>query len=208
MARGLREMPGLDIGSVIVEPDYEALIPTLRFKIQVMNRSPNEPITHGLLSCNVYLSTKSKDVWIGKFTTVLPVADDRPLPQVCEVVERFALAVDANNAISEHLKVLEYEDLTFKLFFEATYQYEYYSGGVRYSRFSTTFSNNLTTLNKIATLPIDKWKRLLSAHYRNLTWIAVSRETYSMLKEMVDKGEGLTIDEVLRKALKALAERR
>jgi hypothetical protein len=197
---GLREMPGLDIGSIIVEPDYEALIPTLRFKIQVINRSPNEPITHGLLSCNVYLSTKGKDIWIGKFATVLPVADDRPLPQMCEVVERFTLAVDVNNAISEYLKVLEGEDLTFKLFFEVAYQYEYYSGGVRYSRFSTTFSNGSTTLAKVATLPIDKWKRLLSTYYRNLTWIAISKETYLLLKERVEK-EGLTLDEIIRWAL-------
>jgi len=205
---GLREMPGLDIGSVIVEPDYEALIPTLRFKIQVINHSPNEPIAHGLLSCNVYLSTKDKDVWIGKFITVLPAEDGRPLPQVCEIVERFGLAVEANNAISEYLKVLEGEDLTFKLLFEVAYRYGYYSGGAVYPRFSTTFSNGLTTLAKTATLPIDKWKRLLSAYCRNLTWIAISRETYSPLKEMVNKGEGLTLDEVLRKALKAFAERR
>jgi hypothetical protein len=41
---------------------------------------------------------------------------------------------------------------------------------------------------------------LLSTYYRNLTWIAVSRETYLLLKEKVDK-EGLTLDEVIRRTL-------
>jgi len=30
-------MPGLDIGVVLVEPDFEALIPTVKFKVQVKN---------------------------------------------------------------------------------------------------------------------------------------------------------------------------
>jgi hypothetical protein len=33
-------MPGLNIGIVSVEPNYEALIPTVKFKIQMMNATP------------------------------------------------------------------------------------------------------------------------------------------------------------------------
>jgi len=42
-------MPRLDIGVVLVEPDFEALIPTVKFKVQVKNAAPHEPIRSCLL---------------------------------------------------------------------------------------------------------------------------------------------------------------
>ena len=201
-------MPGLNIGVVTVEPDYEALVPAVRFKIQVRNETPGEPIVHGHLECDVYLAAGGRDMWLGRFVLSLPVSEGAPLTRDIEVSVRFPLTIDINNAMVEHLKVLEGEDITFKLIFSASYQWlESGTGRLRStsSFFGPTPSPTPpTAVTKIATLPIDKWKRLLSTYYRNLTWVAVSRETYSLLKERADR-EGLTIDEVIRRVL---AERR
>jgi hypothetical protein len=193
-------MPGLDIGVVLVEPDFEALIPTVKFKVQVKNAAaPHEPITSCLLSCDVYLSIGGKDKWLGKFISTLPLSETNPLTtREIEIVENFALTLDVNNAMFEHLKVLKDEDITFKLIFKASYIYQ--SGGVLHLSSSFYGTPPNSTLPKTATLPINKWRQLLSTYYRNLTWIAVSRETYLLLKEKVDK-EGLTLDEVIRRAL-------
>jgi hypothetical protein len=195
-------MPGLDIGVVTVEPDYEALVPTVKFKVQVKNAVPNEPITSCLLSCDVYLSIGGRDKWLGKFTSILPLSEGVSLTREAEAVENFALTVDVNNAMSEHLKALKGEDITFKLVFKASYKYSECVSGTERLRSSSTFYGTppCPTLTRIATLPIDKWKRLLSTYYRNLTWIAVSRETYSLLKERADR-EGSTLDEVIRRGL-------
>jgi hypothetical protein len=94
------------------------------------------------------------------------------------------------------LKAVEGEDITFKLIFKA--QYQYMSGGGTY--LSSRFYGDREFVEKTATLPIDKWKRLLSTYYRKLTWIAISRDTYFLVKEKVEK-EGLTLDEIIRRAL-------
>jgi len=198
-------MPGLDIGMVTVEPDYSALVPTVRFRIQVKNAIPSESIVHGLLECDVYLTTGGKNMWLGRFVKILPASESAPLIRDAEITVSFALTIDINNAMVEHLKVLEGEDITFKLAFSTSYQY-LEGGPTRLLRATSNFYGPAlpTVVTKEAKLPIDKWKRLLSAYYRNLTWVAVSRETYSLLKERADR-EGLTIDEVIRRVL---AERR
>ena len=188
-------MPGLDIGIVTVEPNYEALIPTLKFKIQVTNAIPTESITCGFLDVDVYLSAGGKDRWLGKFTSNLPISEGSVLTQA-EVIENFGLTVDINNAMFEILKIIEGEDVTFKLVFKTLYQYT--SSGVY--RLSSTFHGNVRTINRITALPIDKWKRLLSTYYRNLTWIAISRETYSLLRERMER-EGVTFDEIIKRSL-------
>jgi hypothetical protein len=105
-------MPGLDIGVVLVEPDFEALIPTVKFKVQVKNAAPHEPIRSCLLSCDVYLSIGGKDKWLGKFISTLPLSETNPLTtREIEIVENFALTLDVNNAMFEHLKALKDEDI-------------------------------------------------------------------------------------------------
>jgi hypothetical protein len=115
-------MPGLNVGIVTVEPNYEALIPTLKFKIQVTNAIPTEPITCGFLNVDVYLSAGGKDRWLGKFTSNLPISEGSVLTQA-EVTENFGLTMDINNAMFEILKIIEGEDVTFKLVFKTLYQY-------------------------------------------------------------------------------------
>jgi hypothetical protein len=190
-------MPGLNIGIVSVEPNYEALIPTVKFKIQVMNATPVEPITGGFLDVDVYLIAGGKDRLVGKFTSILPISESSALTQI-EVTENFGLTIDINNAMFEILKVVEGEDITFKLIFKTLYQYTPSGTGVY--RLSSTFHGGATIVTKTATLSIDKWRRLLSTYYRNLTWIAISRETYSLLKEKMER-EGLTPDEIIRRSL-------
>jgi len=189
----LRKVPGLDIGIITVEPNYDALVPAIRFKIQVKNAILAETITWGLLTCDVYLSVEGKDRWLGKFASILPT----PLTdKERELSENFALTMDINNAMSEYLKAIEGEDITFKLIFKTQYQFTSYSG----SYLSSKFYGDREFIERRAALPVDKWKRLLSTFYRNITWIAISRETYSLLKEKADR-EGLTLDEVIRRAL-------
>jgi len=72
-------MPGLNIGIVSVEPNYEALIPTVKFKIQMMNATPVEPITGGFLDVDVYLVAEGKDKLLGKFTSILPISESSAL---------------------------------------------------------------------------------------------------------------------------------
>jgi hypothetical protein len=184
-------MPGLNIGTVFIETNYEALIPTVKFKIQVMNATPAEPITGGFLNVDVYSVVEGKDRWLGRFTSIFP-----PISTQTEVIENFGLTIDINNAMFELLKVVEGEDVIFKLIFRTLYQY--IRSGIY--ELSSTFHGNVATIEKIATLPIDKWKRLLSTYYRNLTWIAISRETYLLLKEKMER-EGLTPDEIIRRSL-------
>jgi len=184
-------VPGLDIGVITIEPDYDALVPAIKFRIQVKNATPTESITWGLLTCDVYLPVGGKDRWLGKFASILPTG----LTDV-ELSENFALTMDINSAMSEYLRAIEGEDITFKLVFKTQYQYMYGSA----FHLSSKFYGDRGFIEKRAALPVDKWKRLLSTFYRNLTWIAVSRETYSLLKERVDR-EGLTLDEVIRRAL-------
>jgi hypothetical protein len=190
-------MPGLNIGIVTVEPNYDALIPTLKFKIQITNATPSEPITGGSLDCDVYLSAGGKNRWLGKFISNLPISESYPLTQA-EVIENFGLTVDINNAMFELMKIIESEDVIFNLVFKTLYQYTPSGTGVY--RLSSTFYGNVTTISKTTSLPLDKWKRLLSTYYRNLTWIAISRETYLLLKEKAER-EGVTLDEIIKRGL-------
>jgi hypothetical protein len=58
---------------------------------------------------------------------------------------------------------------------------------------------------RVSALPVDKWRRLLSHYYRNLSWIAVSRDTYSEFKRHMDE-QGLTPDELMKQLMKKLRE--
>ncbi|MEM0049572.1 MAG: DUF6084 family protein [Candidatus Bathyarchaeia archaeon] len=189
-------MPQLNITMVTVEPDYDALLPTIKFRIQIANETPAETITLGILEYDVYLLKGNKSLWLGRSTLRLPTSEHVPLIRTTEIVENFGLPIDVTNAMFEYLKTVEEEDITFQLKFRCSYYYR--SGGTLMS--SYYFAGDTPELSKHAKLPIDKWKRLISTFYRNLTWIAISRETYSLLKERADR-EGATLDEVIKKSL-------
>ncbi len=190
-------MTNLDIPIVTAEPNYDAFIPTVRFRMQFSdaNLNPQQPIMGGMIDCNVFLKGEPA-LWLGKFTISLPTISGNMNPR--EINENFHLGVDVNSAMFDHVKTLEGDDITFNLVFTG---YTFLRQGQQ---------NMLTTseipfmvkggaqaqITKETNISVEKWRKLISKHYRNLTWISISRETYSKLKKMLDE-KGITPDELL-----------
>ncbi|MEM2210253.1 MAG: hypothetical protein QXK35_00375 [Nitrososphaerales archaeon] len=104
-------MPQFNIPRVTVEPNYDSLLPTLKFRIEIVNEMPSEIITSGILEYDVYLVRGDKSFWMGKSTLRIPTSDHRVLTRT-EVIENFGLPIDVTNAMFEILKTVEEEDIT------------------------------------------------------------------------------------------------
>jgi len=176
--------PQIEIRIQRVEPLYEGYAePTVRFIGEITNRTTDR-VFFTYLQCKIRL--RDKGLTLGNVPLIIgQLAQNQP--QNFEIP--FSFGIDSNNAIHELLKHQELEDVTFELIF---------------SGFCLWHPSSLTVVNyqpinttQTIDLPVDKYRRLLSTYYRDLSWISVSRETYHRLKELMDKRGKTTLDELI-----------
>lgn len=110
------------------------------------------------------------------------------------------LSIDLNNVIHEKFLALEAEDLIFKLKFSGIYFYR--SGSAPHSVSPITFYGSTATVIHETSLSIEKWRRMISSYYRNLTRLAVSSGTYAELKKVMEEKGYISFDELIRDLLK------
>jgi len=192
----------LDVRTLSVEPVYNALIPTLKFKLGIQNRSDNDYAICNL-SVDAYLVLGQDSMLIGSIQ-VPPF----PLPrrEVKDITFNLPLTIDVNNAIFERLKVIQSEELIFRLKMRGLCMFKSSPSAPSYTVTPRLFIEggraSTEEIVREAKLSVEQWRKLLSEYYRNLTWIAISRETYLKLKKIVDK-TGYTFDELMEKLLEA-----
>jgi len=198
----------LDIRAISVEPVYDALIPTLKFNLGIQNRSDNDYPVCNLLA-EVYLVLDQSDLFIGSIQ-IPPFS--LPRREIKDITFYLPLTIDANNAIFERLKVVQSEQLIFRLKIRGSCMYKPAPSAPSYIVTTELFIGSgragKEEVIREAKLSVEQWRKLLSEYYRNLTWVAVSRETYLKLKKIIDE-TGYTFDELMEKLLEAwLRERR
>ena len=195
-------MTHLDVRTLSLEPIYDALIPTLKFKLGIQNRSDHDYAMCNL-SVGVYLVLDQDSVFMG-FIQVPPFS--LPRREVKDITFHLPLTIDINNAIFEKLKVIQSEELIFRLKIRGLCMFKSSPSAPSYTVTPGLFMEggraNTEEVVRVTKLSVEQWRRLLSEYYRNLTWIAISRETYLKLKKIVDK-TGYTFDELIEKLLEA-----
>ena len=195
-------MTHLDVRTLSVEPVYNALIPTLKFNLGIQNRSDNDYAICNL-SVDAYLVLGQDSMLIGSIQ-VLPFS--LPRREVKDITFHLPLTIDVNNAIFERLKVIQSEELIFRLKIRGLCMFKSSPSPPSYMVTAGLFiESGRAGVNEVireARLSVEQWRKLLSEYYRNLTWIAISRETYLKLKKIVDK-TGYTFDELMEKLLEA-----
>jgi len=198
-------VPVIEIPIVTVEPYYKAFMPAIKFRIQLgearSSAKSAERIIGGFLNVDVSI-LKDKGswdtVWLGRFTLPIAASSERPLNQYT-TEQIFALSIDINNSMFDFIKTLNGDDIVFLLTFSGfALWYKTDNTQVVYST-NEPFGTGETS--REAALSVDKWKKLISAYYRDLTWLPVSRETYAKIAAILND-EGITPDEFVDRAIK------
>lgn len=189
--------PQLDIPYVSVTIDNNFIVPTIVFNFQVFNRA-GERLILGVLYCDILLG----DLYLKKETIIV---SNLNVGQSQEVKIFLPITIDFNNVIYEKLLALNIEELKFLLVFLGN---SVYQSGSTFNLSPAVFQvqtrGGITTqgeIEKEATLSIEKWKRMVSSYYKDITWIAVKRETYQHLKKLVDEQGFISFDEAIKKLL-------
>lgn len=183
-------MPHLDIRIQKVRPLYDEYAePAVKFIGDITNRA-NDRIFLAYFRCEVIL--KDKNIKLGEVPLVIP----NIMPNQTKNFEIiFSFSIDLNNIIHDLLKQEELEDVNFSLRF---------NGFCLFGPQGQALNNvqdSISTTQEVG-LPVDKYRRLLSTYYRDITWISVSRETYYKLRELMDKKGATTLDELIRNIIK------
>jgi len=186
-------MPQIEIRVQRVEPLYEDYAePTIRFTGEITNRA-GDRVFFTYLQCMIKLSDKglilgNVPLIIGELRQNQPESFEMP----------FSFSIDSSNAMHELLKHPDLEDVTFELTF---------SGFCLWNPLNQTVVNYqpIGTTQTIE-LPVDKYRRLLSTHYRDLTWISVSREIYHKLRDLMNREGATTLDELISRMTEKWAE--
>jgi hypothetical protein len=103
----------------------------------------------------------------------------------------FSFSLNSSNAVHNLIKSMHL-DLKDKINFN-----------IQLSGFSTGLTNSFENINFTRTdqsidLHVVDYMTLVSTYYNDLSWIPVSRDTYSMIKRIADSKGSISIDEVLR----------
>ena len=201
--------PQLEILITSVDTRMDCALPTIEFTLRVSNRT-GEVSDLCILNCEIYLAkeptTRATKPTIGQEDLYLDRAQvlihNLPVGQSSEAKIQVPLSIDLNNIIHEKFLALEAEELTFKLKFSGFYFFRT-SGSAPHSISPITFFGPPATATIIHEVPlsIEKWRRMISSYYRNLTWLAVSRETYAELKKMMEEKGYTSYDELIRDLL-------
>jgi len=196
--------PQLEILITSVDTRMDCALPTIEFALRVSNRA-GEVSDLCILNCEIYLAKKptphaakptitQEDLYLDRaqvFIGSLRVGESR------EAKIQVPLSIDLNNVIHEKFLTLEAEELTFKLKFSGFYLFST-RGSAPHSVSPITFFG--PPIHEVS-LSIEKWRRMISSYYRNLTWLAVSRETYAELKKMMEEKGYTSYDELIRDLL-------
>ena len=202
--------PHLEILITSVDTRMDCALPTIEFTLRVSNRT-GEISDLCILNCEIYLAKKptprgakptitQEDLYLSRAQVLI---HSLPVGQSREAKIQVPLGIDLNNVIHEKFLALEAEELVFKLKFSGFYLFRT-SSSVPHSVSPITFFGPPATATVIheASLSIEKWRRMISSYYKNLTWLAVSRETYAELRKIMDNRGYTSYDELIRDLLK------
>ena len=201
--------PQLEVIITSVDTRMDCVLPTIEFTLRVSNRT-GEVSDFCILNCEIYLARKptprntkptitQEDLYLNTVQVFVP---SMPVGQSREVKIQVPLSIDLNNAIHEKFLVLGTEDIVFKLKFSGIYFYR--SGSHPHTVSPINFFGPPTSATVVheASLSIEKWRRMISSYYRNLTWLAISRETFIELKKLMEEKGYTSYDELIRDLLK------
>ena len=182
-------MPSLELTMIKADPLYEGYAsPAVKFSAQAVNKA-SDHIHFCYLSCNVYLKA-AKQLMLGSTPIVMTgLGPNQPR----DVEFTFSFDIDANNAIHDVVKQPELEDVPFRLHFIGSLLFGP-PGQPSASSTDASFEREIG-------LPVDKYRRLLSTYYRDLSWISVSRDTYSQLKDLMNKSGLASMDELIQQLI-------
>jgi len=198
--------PQIEVLVANVNARTDCVLPTIEISLRLTNRT-SEQVLLAILQYEVYLAEQATQH--GARPTI--TAQDRFLTsgivainnmsagQTREVKIQIPLTIDLNNAIYEQLLALEKEDIVFKLRFYGTNIFR--SGSSQPNVAPITFYGTGNQIVLEAGLSTERWRRMISTYYRNLTWIAISRETFLKLKKLLDEKGYVSYDEVIKELL-------
>jgi len=185
-------MPQIEIRVQRVEPLYDRYAePTVRFVGDITNRA-NDRVFLVYLQCEITL--KDKGITLG---TVPVAVANLPQNQTKNFEIIFSFGIDSSNAIHDLLKQQELEDVNFILTFK---------GFCLFGPQGQPLNNiqePISVTQEIG-LPVDKYRRLLSTYYRDMTWISISRETYHKLRDFMDREGATTLDELISRMIEEM----
>ena len=161
--------------------------PTIKFSGQAVNKA-GDLMHFCYLSCDVSLKATTELILGSAPVVIAPLLQNQP--KNFEFV--FSFTIDANNVIHEMMKKQELEDVFFKLNLKGFWLHGPPGGQPPFS------SSNTPSFHCEIGLPVDKYRRLLSTYYRNLSWVSVSRETYSLLTDLMNKKGFTSMDELMK----------
>jgi len=103
----------------------------------------------------------------------------------------FSLSLNSSNVVHELIKSMD-RGCDDRISFD-----------IQLSGFSTDLNNNFENINFNRTshtieFHVVDYISLLSKYYNNLSWILISRDTYSLLKGIADKKGYISLDEVIK----------
>ena len=178
-------MVQLEIKIHKVEPLYDVYAkPTVKFVGEIINRV-NEKVFLVYLQCDIAL--KDKNIKLGSIPIVL---SDVLQNQTKNFEIIFGFSIDSNNIIHDLLKQQELEDVNFSIAL---------TGFCLYGPLGQPLNSTLPlSITNEVSLPIDKYRRLLSTYYRDIAWISISRETYHNLSKLKDEKGVTTLDELIK----------
>jgi len=202
--------PQLEILVTNVDARLDCVLPIIEITLRVTNRV-GEPVDLAMLQYEVYLAKHPTQRGVRPTITVedrfltsgLVVVNNMPAGQSREAKIQIPLTIDLNNAIYEDLLALEREDIVFKLKFYGTYLFKP-SGSAPHNVAQITFYGTSVQVVLEASLSVEKWRKMISSYYRNITWIAISRETFLELKKLLDEKGYVSYDELIKELLKVM----
>jgi len=198
--------PQIEVLVANVDARTDCVLPTIEISLRLTNRT-GEQVLLAILQYEVYLAEQAtqrgarpaitaQDRFL---TSGIVTMNNMPAGQTREVKIQIPLTIDLNNAIYEQLLALEKEDIVLKLRFYGTNIFR--SGSSQPNVAPITFHGTGNQIVLEASLSTERWRRMISAYYRNLTWIAISRETFLKLKKLLDEKGYVSYDEVIKELL-------
>jgi len=199
--------PQIEVLVTNVDARLDCVLPTIEISLRLATRAGGEQVLLAILHYEIYLAEQTtqrgarpaittQDRFL---TSGITTINNMPAGQTREVKIQIPLTIDLNNAIYEQLLALEKEDIIFKLRFYGTYIFRSGSSQPNVAPITFYATGNQTVLE--ASLSTEKWRRMISAYYRKLTWIAISRETFLELKKLLDEKGYVSYDEVIKELL-------
>lgn len=189
------------LGFLGLEPVYNVMAPMLKVKVEVISKSMNCYIL-----CNLYSEAYlifDQEYLVGSL--LFPPFSLNPM-ETKEIVSYLPLSIDVNSAIFEKLKTLSTDVLKFKFKFKGLVSFKVSTPASEiiseHKIFLESGRPNVEKAVREATMYVEVWRKLISHCYRNITWVALSRDVYLKLKKLCDE-TGYTFDELIDRLIEA-----